>query len=431
MPGSWHAGSLSGSEARFPYFCERTLPLRRFFLMFRADTHMLGRLCLALCLFDGCLAGCSGKAGADARPVPAPVPVIVTPVIQKDVPIEVRAVGTAEAVSTVQVLPQVSGLIQEVHFREGDSVKKNQLLFTIDTRPYRASLSAAQAELEKNKALADQAHADLQRYEKLGAEGLASQLDLSKARANAAAFDATLSENRATVQSNSINVNFAAIRSPIDGRTGSLLVHAGNVVAPTDVRPLVVIRSLSPIYVRFAVPEQFLPSVRTRFKDGHVAVQATPRGSTAEPVSGELTLIENAVDQTTGKIDMKGRFANEGDALWPGQFVDVVLSLSVQHSATVVPESAVQTGQDGSYVFVVGPELKATMRRVEVDRTAGSDVVVRSGVTPSDRVVVDGQIRLRDGTPVVVKSGPVARVDPGASSSAASAALTAPGQRAP
>jgi membrane fusion protein, multidrug efflux system len=393
---------------------------------------MLGRLCLALCLFGSCLAGCSGKgAGSDARPAPAPVPVVVTPVVQKDVPVEVRAVGAAEAVSTVQVLPQVSGLIQEVHFREGESVKKNQLLFTIDTRPYRASLSAAQAELEKNRALADQAHADLQRYEKLGAEGLASQLDLSKARANAAALDATLSENRATVQSNSINVNFAAIRSPIDGKTGSLLVHAGNVVAPTDVRPLVVIRSLSPIYVRFAIPEQFLSSVRTRFKDGHVTVQATPRGSIAEPVTGELTLIENAVDQATGKIDMKARFANEGEALWPGQFVDVVLSLSVQHAATVVPESAVQTGQDGSFVFVVGPELKAAIRRVEVDRTAGNEVVVRSGVTPSDRVVVDGQIRLRDGTPVVIKTGPVARVDPGASSSAASAALTGPGQRAP
>jgi multidrug efflux system membrane fusion protein len=400
--------------------------------MFRADTHMLGRHCLALCLLGSSLAGCNGKrAGADARPTPAPVPVVLAPVVQKDVPVEVRAVGTAEAVSTVQVLPQVSGLIQEVHFREGDNVKKNQLLFTIDTRPYRASLSAAQAELEKNKALADQAHADLQRYEKLGAEGLASQLDLSKARASAAALDATLSENRATVQSNSINVNFAAIRSPIDGKTGSLLVHAGNVVAPTDVRSLVVIRSLSPMYVRFAIPEQFLSPVRTRFKEGRVSVQASPRGSTAETATGELTLIENAVDAATGKIDMKARFGNEAEALWPGQFVDVVLSLSVQHSATVVPESAVQTGQDGSYVFVVGADLKATMRRVEVDRTTGTEVVLRSGVTPSDRVVVDGQIRLREGTPVVVKPGPVAHVEPGASSSAASAALAAPGQRVP
>jgi multidrug efflux system membrane fusion protein len=286
-------------------------------------------------------------------------------------------------------------------------------------------LSAAQAELEKNKALADQAHADLERYEKLGAEGLASQLDLSKARANAAALDATLGENRAAIQSNSINVNFAAIRSPIDGKTGSLLVHAGNVVGPGDARPLVVIRSLAPMYVRYAVPEQFLPAVRNRFKEGHVPVHASPRGSGVEPAIGELTLIENAVDPATGKIDM-----NEGEALWPGQFVDVVVSLSVQRGATVVPESAVQTGQDGSYVFVVGTDLKAAMRHVEVDRTAGTEVVVRSGVTPSDRVVVDGQIRLRDGTSVVIKPAAIARVDPGASASA-SGVLAAPGQRAP
>src|ERR1041385_8878046 len=164
-------------------------------------------------LFLLSIAGCSGMAGTEVRPGAAPVPVTVTTVVRKDMPVEVRAVGTAEAVSTVQVLPQVSGLIQEVSFREGDSVKKNQLLFTIDTRPYRATLSAAQAELEKNKALAEQAHTDLERYEKLTAEGIATQLDLSKARANAAALDATLGENRAAIQSNSINVQFATIRS--------------------------------------------------------------------------------------------------------------------------------------------------------------------------------------------------------------------------
>lgn len=400
--------------------------------MFRAAPFMMGRLSLLAGLVGCGLAGCSGKGGgADARPAPAPVPVTVSAVVRKDVPVDVRAVGNAEAVSTVQVLPQVSGLIQEVHFREGDNVKKGQLLFTIDTRPYRASLSVAQAELEKNKALAEQAHADLGRYEKLASEGLASQLDLSKARANAAALDATLGENRASIQSSSINVNFAAIRSPIDGKTGSLLVHAGNVVSPTDVRPLVVIRSLAPIYVRFAIPEQFLSGVRSRFKEGRVVVQAAPRGSGSEAATGELTLIENTVDAATGKIDMKARFPNEGEVLWPGQFVDVVVSLSVQQGAIVVPESAVQTGQDGSYLFVVGQDLKATLHRLDVDRTAGTDVVVRSGVAPGDRVVVDGQVRLRDGASVVIKAGPVGGADPGASASAASAELTEPGQRAP
>lgn len=378
------------------------------------------------------VAACSGRGSSgDARQSVPPVPVTVAAVVQKDVPVEVRVVGTAESVSTVQVLPQVSGLIQEVHFKEGDNVKKGQLLFTIDTRPYRATLSAAQAELEKNKALADQAHADLERYEKLGAEGLTSQLDLSKARANAAALDATLGQNRASIQSSSINVQFAAIRSPIDGKTGSLLVHAGNVVSPTDVRPLVVIRSLAPMYVRYAVPEQFLPAIRSRFKQERVVVQATPRGAAAEPVTGELSLIENTVDPATGKIDMKARFSNESEMLWPGQFVDVVVRLSVQRGALVVPESAVQTGQDGSYVFVVGPDLKANMRKVDVDRTVGSEVVLRSGVSPGDRVVSDGQVRLRDRAAVQIKEGPVASTDPGSSASAARAALAQPGQSPP
>lgn len=396
----------------------------------RAALPTAGALVLGAVLALGAGA-CSGRENASVRPPSPPVPVTVTNVVRKDVPVEVRAVGTAEAVSTVQVLPQVSGLIQEVHFKEGDTVKKNQLLFTIDTRPYRATLSAAQAELEKNNALAEQAHADLGRYEKLAAEGLASQLDLSKARANAAALDATLGQNRASIQSNSINVQFAAIRSPIDGKTGSLLVHAGNVVSPMDVRPLVVIRSLAPIYVRYAVPEQYLPAIRNRSKEGPVAVEATPRGAGAEPVTGDLTLIENTVDPTTGKIDMKARFVNDGEALWPGQFVDVVVRLSVQEGALVVPESAVQTGQDGSYVFVVGADLKASLRHVDVDRTVGTDVVLRRGVSVGERIVSDGLVRLRDGAVVQIKPAPVSASDEAASGSAASASLGPPRQSPP
>jgi membrane fusion protein, multidrug efflux system len=244
-------------------------------------------------------------------------------------------------------------------------------------------------------------------------------------------MDATLGQNRASITSNSINVQFAAIRSPIDGKTGSLLVHAGNVVSPMDVRPLIVIRSLAPIYVRYAVPEQFLPAVRNRFKDGHVAVRATPRGVAAEPVTGELSFIENTVDPTTGKIDMKARFANEGEALWPGQFVDVVVNLSVQHDAVVVPESAVQTGQDGAYVFVVGADQKASLRKVDADRTVGGQVVVRSGVAPNERVVSDGLVRLRDGSPVQIKQGsPSAGAGPAPNASAREA-LAQPGQSAP
>jgi multidrug efflux system membrane fusion protein len=345
------------------------------------------------------LGGCTAKVGPDTRGT-GPVPVTVTEVVRKNMPIEVHTVGTAEAVSTVQVIPQVGGLVQQVHFKEGDFVKKGDLLFTIDTRPYQASLSAAQAELEKSRALADQAHQELTRFESLAREGVATQLDLSQKRANAAALDATLGANRAAIVGNSINVQYAAIRSPIDGRTGSLLVHAGNVVRATDARSLVVIRTIQPIYVRFAVPEQFLPKIRGAMREGPVVVEAKPRGGDGDAAGGTLTFIENSVDPASGKIDMKAEFANDGQLLWPGQLVDVMVRLGVEKDALVVPESAVQMGQEGAYTFVVGADMKAELRRIEAARTAGNEIVVAKGLAASERVVTDGQVRLRNGAAV-------------------------------
>jgi multidrug efflux system membrane fusion protein len=349
------------------------------------------------------LSGCAAKAGPDGRAAGLPVPVTVASVVEKDMPVEVRTVGTAEAVSTVQVIPQVGGLVQEVHFKEGDFVKKGALLFTIDTRPYQASLSAAQAELEKSSALADQAHQELTRFETLAKEGVATQVDLSQKRANAAALDATLGANRAAIVGSTINVQYAAIRSPIDGRTGSLLVHAGNVVRATDARSLVVIRTIQPIYVRFAVPEQFLPRIRSAMREGPVVVEASPRGALGEAATGTLTFIENSVDPATGKIDMKGEFKNEGQVLWPGQLVDVVVRLATEKGVLVVPESAVQTGQDGAYTFVVGGDQKAELRGIVPSRTIGSEIVVAKGLAANERIVTDGQVRLRNGTPVQIK----------------------------
>jgi multidrug efflux system membrane fusion protein len=358
----------------------------------------------AACGLVTALAACGDKAGtADPHASAPPVPVTVTRVVQRDVPVEVRAVGSAEAVSTVQLLPQVGGVVQQVHFHEGDFVKKGDVLFSIDTRPYQATLSVAQAEFERSRALADQAHQEVLRYETLAAEGLTSQLELSQRRANAAALDATLGANRATIQTNSINVQFATIRSPIDGRTGSLLVQAGNLVRPGDGRMLVVIRTLAPIYVRFAVPEQFLASIRGCMKEGPVTVEARPRGAAAV-ATGELTFIENTVNGATGKIDMKARFANADQVLWPGQFVDVVVRLPSERGVLVVPESAVQTGQEGAYTFVIGPDMKAALRHLEVARTNGGLSVVSKGLLADETVVTDGQVRLRQGAMVQIKA---------------------------
>jgi multidrug efflux system membrane fusion protein len=358
---------------------------------------------LALTLL-GQAASCKGAATDKGRKR-GPVPVVVAPVAKRDVPIEIRALGAAEAIHTVEVIPQVGGLLQAVHFKEGQSVRKGDLLFTIDTRPYRASLNAAQADLEKNRALADQARREVTRYEKLAKEGLATEQELSQQRANAAALDASLSAGRAAVTSNSINVAFATIRSPIDGRTGTLLVHAGNVVKANDTRALVVIRSIAPIYVRFAVPEQYLPSVRSALEKGPVTVTASARGDGSHPVTGTLTFIENTVDVLTGKIDMKGEFENQDEALWPGQFVDVVLRTGVETGAVTVPEAAVQNGQDGPYTFVVA-NGKASLRRLEVERTLGDISVIKRGLSPGEQVVTDGQVRLRDGSAVEIKPAP-------------------------
>lgn len=366
------------------------------------------------------LPACHGGPGTETKSGGAPAPVVVAAVVKKDVPVEIRCVGTSEAVSTVQVMPQVGGLIQQVHFHEGDLVKKGDLLFTIDTRPYTASLSAAQAELEKNQALAEQAHREVERFQKLAAEGITSDLELSQRRANAAALDATVGQNRANLLGSSINVQYAAIRSPIDGRTGTLLVHGGNVVRPAEGRALVVIRSLEPMYVKFSVPDEFLSAVRARMKEGPVPVEARPRGAAAEAATGELSFVDNSVDPATGKIDMKGLFRNEGQILWPGQFVDVVVRLSTEHDAMVVPEAAVQTGQDGAYTYVVGDGNKASLRLVEVERTIGGETVVRKGLAVGERVVVDGQVRLKNGSVVKIQSAP-----PGAASADAPPAASA------
>lgn len=360
----------------------------------------LSLLIVCLCLIQ--ISGCR-KGGMQQKGPQRPVPVSVAEVVQKDVPIEVRTVGSAEAMETVSIVPQVAGLIQNVHFKEGDYVKAGDPLFTIDTRPYTANLSAARANLAKNRALADEGQRTVARLEKLKKEGIATEQELSQARASAAAQQATLNADRANIASSSLNVQFARIQSPISGRTGSLLVNAGNVVRTNETRALVVIRSVAPIYVRFAVPEQYLSGVRDAMKKGTVPVVALPRGG-GKPVNGELTFIENTVDAATGKVDMKGKFENDDETLWPGQFVDVLLRIGLQKAAIVVPESAVQTGQDGPYTYVVGADLKVALRRLTVDRTHGNEIVVKKGVEPRERVVTDGQIRVTDGSQVEIKA---------------------------
>lgn len=362
----------------------------------------LANLALALALALAALsAGCESNSKAAEKGRGA-VPVQVAAAKVADVPIEVTAFGTVEASQTVEVVAQVGGLVTQVHFKEGDFVKKGALLFTIDTRPYRASLAVAKAELSRNQALAEQARTEAERTLRLEREGLATQQQLAKAEADKASSAATVDVMQAQIQSANLNVAFTRVTAPIDGRTGAVLVHAGNVVQSNTNQQLVVIRSLSPVRVRFAVPQDNLPALRERMKEEPPRVRAVPRGEGGKVVEGPLTFFENTIDPATGTLTLKATFANAGYELWPGAAVDVVLGLGLDKSVVVVPEAAVQRGQSGTYVFVVDKD-KALLREVEVQRFTKTEALIRSGLKDGERVVLDGQVRLRDGSTVSVK----------------------------
>lgn len=368
----------------------------------RSTLHHFGRHARLLALLAVLSVACRKDKGAGGKQS-EPATVSVAEVVEQDVPFEVAAFGTVEASSSVDVVSQVTGRVMEVHFAEGDLVKKGDLLFSIDTRPYSASLAVARAELARSRALAAQAQTEAERTAKLEKEGIASAQEATRARAQADSTAATVRLSEAAARSAGLNVAFTKVRAPIDGRTGSLLVHAGNVVQASDTKPMVVIRNMTPVLVRFSVPQELLPTIRARQAEGPLTVRAMPRGQGARPVEGPLTLVENAVDESTGMLGLKATFANADLSLWPGAAVDVVLVLSVDRKAIVVPESAIQNGQEGAYAFVVDQEQKARLRKVELQRSTPALALVRAGLRPGERVVTQGQVRLEDGAKVNVK----------------------------
>lgn len=343
-----------------------------------------------------------------------PVPVSVASVQLQDVPREVRAFGVVEASSTVELRAQVQGLITQVHFREGDFVKRGDLLFSVDTRPYSASLAAAQAELVRNQAVADQARVEADRAARMRQEGVASEQEVARAEADARSSAANVKLGQAQIQGASLNVAFTRITSPIDGRAGSLLVYPGNIVKATDAKPLLVIRSISPVFVRFSVSQDYVSTVRERLGQGVLKVRVTPRGDNAKSIEAPVTFLDNTVDVATGTVSLKATYLNASQELWPGASVEVVLLLGVDQQATVVPEPALSRSQAGTLVFVIGQDGRAEPRPVDVIRTTQALALIRSGLKPGEQVVTDGQLRLRKGTKVAVKPtgpGPSAQVD--------------------
>jgi multidrug efflux system membrane fusion protein len=337
------------------------------------------------------------------------VPVTVGVVTPKDVPIVIRVIGTVESYSTVSVKALVGGELRRVSFEEGQNVRKGQLLFEIDPRPYEAALEQARAQLDRDKAQLKNAQADAERYAGLVEKDYVTPSEYDKVLTSAAALEATVQADDAAVKSAALELEYCTIRSPIDGRTGALMVHRGNIVKANADTPLVVIEQMDPIYVSFFVPERSLTEIKNRQAEGTLTVQATVPDSGSHSVAGRLSFIDSTVDSQTGTVLLKATFSNPERLLWPGQFVNVGLTLATKNGALVVPTEAIQTGQQGSYVFVVKPDLTVESRPVVTGETMEHESVIEKGVSAGEKIVTDGQLRLVPGAKIAPKDGPEAR----------------------
>lgn len=349
------------------------------------------------------LTGCANEK--NQRTGPPPVPVLAEDAVTADVPIRVRTIGTVEAFNAVSVTARVSGQILRVGFSEGQDVRAGDVIFQIDPAPYQAALDQAQANLERDQARLANAEADVVRYTDLVRGGYVTKQEYDAIVSTAAAAKATVRADQAGVTSARLGLDYCTVRAPIAGRSGNLLVKQGNMVTANSAVSLVTINQVAPIYVRFTIPEQQLSDVRRYSQIGTLAVEASLPGDSAAVYYGKLTFIDNAVDEPTGTILLKAIFANENQALWPGQFVEVGLVLTTLTNATVVPAAAIQTSQQGEYVYVVRPDGTAEQRSVVQGTKLDDRVVVLKGVEPGEKVVTDGQLRLTPGARVAIKSG--------------------------
>ena len=331
------------------------------------------------------------------------VPVTVGVVIQKAVPLQITVIGTVEPSSTIAVKAQIGGTLTRIHFTEGQDVKKGDLLFTIDPRPYEAALKQAEAISARDRAQYENARAEEQRYAELVKKGYVSQTQYEQVRTNAAALEAVVQSSGAQVENARLQLAYCTIRSPFSGRTGSLSVYEGNLVKANADTAMVTINQIQPVNVSFAVPENTLPEIKKYMAEGALKVQAMLSKNDTNPLQGTLAFIDNAVDTATGTIKLKGSFANSDRKLWPGQFVNVALTLAIQKNALAVPTQAVQTGQNGQFVFVVKEDSTVEARPVVATRVFGGETVIESGLAVSEKVVTDGQLRLSPGAKVEVK----------------------------
>jgi membrane fusion protein, multidrug efflux system len=355
-----------------------------------------------------CAIALTAAAGACAKKQPPPraegVPVSVGTVARQDVPLEVRANGHVDPYSTVAIKARVGGEVTRVGFHEGQNVHQGDVLFQIDPRPYASALAQAQAQLERDRAIAKKAEQDVQRYAELVAKDYVTKEQYDAVGSNVAAALATVKADEAAVENARLNLSYCTVAAPLSARTGAVLVYPGNMIKGNDDNPLVILNQIQPVYVSFSVPESSLALIRQHAGPGQkLKVLATPAGASASPQTGDLTFFNNTVDPTTGTILLKATFPNSNEVLWPGEYVDVTLTLVTEPNAIVVPTQAIQTGQSGQYVYVVKNDLTVESRPVTMNRTQGTLAIVAKGLQPGERVVTDGQLRLAPGAKVEIK----------------------------
>ncbi|HXG52594.1 MAG TPA: efflux RND transporter periplasmic adaptor subunit [candidate division Zixibacteria bacterium] len=347
--------------------------------------------------------GAPGRRGSGARSREA-IPVLAAIAVRKPVPVQIRAVGNVEAYATVAVKSQVTGVLTKAHFTEGQSVRKGQLLFVIDPRPFEAALKQAEAALARDMAQLHNAREQARRYAELVKKQYVSQEQYDQIRANADAAEAVVQADQAAVENAKVQLSYCYIYAPIDGQLGSLLVHEGNLVRVNDGTPLVIINQVAPVNVTFSVPEQHLIPIRRGMAAGKLAVEARFPADGGRPERGVLVFVDNAVDRTTGTVKLKAEFKNAERRLWPGQFVDVALILGIESDAIVLPSEAIQAGPEGQHVFVIKPDKTVEVRRVTVERTQEGESVIGEGVRAGETVVREGQFLLGPGSRVEIKT---------------------------
>lgn len=365
----------------------------------RAPVLAVALAMVALVQAGGCAKG--ENSAAMTRP---PSAVLVAKAVARTIPNQLHEIGNVEAFATVNIKSRVEGQLVAIAFNEGDFVKKGQLLFTLDSRPFAAALKLAQANLAKDQAQLVKAEADERRYSYLLQESVGSREQYDQAHSTAAALRATVIADQADIETAQLNLEYSKILSPLDGRTGNLQSHIGDLIKADADTPMVTITQVQPIYVAFSVPENQLPTVRMNLETHRLEVDAAIPNSPENAEHGVLAFIDNTVDKTTGTILLKGLFQNENRHLWPGEFVNTTLTLNEIRNAVLVPSQAVQTGQSGSVVFVIDDHMQAHLRPIVPGAQVGGDTVIEHGIEAGETVVTDGQILLAPGARVRIKN---------------------------